>query len=41
MEITYLLNSGFMVKDENILMLFDDFDDPAQAADRAVDKGNF
>ena len=41
MEITYLLNSGFMDKDENILMLFDDFDDPAQAADRAVDKGDF
>lgn len=41
MEITYLLNSGFMVKDENILMLFDDFDDPSQAADIAVDKGNF
>ena len=41
MEITYLLNSGFMVKDGNILMLFDDFDDPAQAADRAVDRGNF
>ena len=41
MEITYLLNSGFMIKDEKILLLFDDFDDPAQVADRAVDKGNF
>lgn len=41
MEITYLLNSGFMIKDGNILMLFDDFEDPAQVADRAVDKGNF
>ncbi len=41
MEITYLLNSGFMVKDKNILMLFDDFEDPAQAADREVDQGNF
>ena len=41
MEITYLLNSGFMVKDKNILMLFDDFDDPSQAADRAVDGGDF
>lgn len=41
MEITYLLNSGFMVRDENILMLFDDFDDPAQVADRAIDQGNF
>ena len=41
MEITYLLNSGFMVRDENILMLFDDFDDPAQAADRAIDKEDF
>lgn len=41
MEITYLLNSGFMVKNKNVLMLFDDFEDPAQAADRMIDRGNF
>lgn len=41
MEITYLLNSGFMVKDGNILMLFDDFDDPSQSADLEIDKGDF
>ena len=28
MEIVYLLNSGFMVKDEDTLILFDDYDDP-------------
>lgn len=41
MEITYLLNSGFMVRDENILLVFDDFDDPAQIVDRAFDDGDF
>ena len=41
MEIVYLLNSGFMVKDENILMLFDDYEDPEKIVDRAVGKGNF
>lgn len=41
MEIVYLLNSGFMVKDENILMLFDDYDDPEKIVDRAIGKGNF
>ena len=41
MEIVYLLNSGFMVRDENILMLFDDYEDPEKIVDRAVDKGNF
>lgn len=41
MEIVYLLNSGFMIKDENILMVFDDYDDPEKIVDRAVNKGNF
>ena len=41
MEITYLLNSGFMVKEKDILMLFDDFDDPSFTVDRVVDEGNF
>ena len=41
MKVTYLLNSGFMIKEENILMLFDDFDDPTKIVDRVVAKGNF
>lgn len=41
MEITYLLNSGFMIKAGKTLMLFDDFDDPSMTADRVVDKGDF
>ncbi len=41
MEIFYLLNSGFMIKDGNILMLFDDFEDPSKIADRFFDKGDF
>ena len=41
MEITYLMNSGFMVRDGENLFLFDDYDDPTQIADRAVDDGNF
>ena len=41
MEITYLLNSGFMVKDKDILMLFDDFDDPSMTVDRVVGKEDF
>ena len=41
MEITYLLNSGFMIKDKDILMLFDDFDDPSLTADKVVGEGNF
>lgn len=41
MEIFYLLNSGFMIKDGNILMLFDDFEDPSKIADRFFDRGDF
>ncbi len=41
MEIFYLLNSGFMIKDGKTLMLFDDYDDPAHIADRAVNAGDF
>ena len=41
MEITYLLNSGFMIKDKDILMLFDDFDDPSMTADKVIGEGNF
>lgn len=41
MELTYLLNSGFMVRDEKILLVFDDFSDPAGIVDAAYDEGNF
>ena len=41
MEIVYLLNSGFMVRDGKILMVFDDFEDPARVVDKAVDAGDF
>ncbi len=41
MEITYLLNSGFMVKEGKTLLIFDDFEDPSGSADRAVDAGDF
>lgn len=41
MEITYLLNSGFMIKDKDILMLFDDFDDPSLTADKVIGEENF
>ena len=41
MEIVYLLNSGFMIKDEQTLIVFDDYDDPASVVDRAINRGNF
>ena len=41
MEINYLLNSGFLVRDENILLVFDDYEDPAGIVDAAYDKGDF
>lgn len=41
MEIVYLLNSGFMIKDENLLLLFDDYDDPEKIVDRVVAKEKF
>ena len=41
MEIVYLLNSGFMVRDENVLLVFDDYEDPAGIVDAAYDKGGF
>ena len=41
MEITYLLNSGFMIEDNGTLILFDDYDDPEKIVDRVVGKGNF
>ena len=41
MEITYLLNSGFMIKDKKNLILFDDFDDPSLTVDKVVSEENF
>jgi len=41
MEITYLLNSGFLIRDDRTLLVFDDFEDPSKAVDRAVSKGDF
>ncbi len=41
MDITYLLNSGFLVRDEKTLLVFDDYEDPAGIVDAAYDKGDF
>ena len=41
MEINYLLNSGFLIRDEKILLVFDDFEDPAGIVNAAYDKGDF
>ena len=41
MDINYLLNSGFMVKDGKTLLVFDDYEDPAGIVNAAYDKGDF
>ena len=41
MDITYLLNSGFLVRSDRTLLVFDDFEDPAKVVDRVVDEGDF
>ena len=41
MELNYLLNSGYMIRDEKILLVFDDYEDPAGIVDAAYDKGDF
>ncbi len=41
MEITYLLNSGFLIKEGRTLLIFDDFEDPSGVADKVVDKGDY
>lgn len=41
MDINYLLNSGFLIRDEKILLTFDDFEDPAGILDAAYDKNDF
>lgn len=41
MEINYLLNSGFMIRDDRTLLVFDDYEDPAGIVDAAYDAGDF
>ena len=41
MEITYLLNSGFLLRDGRTLLVFDDCEDPCHDVDHALDEGNF
>ena len=41
MIINYLFNSGFMVRDGKILLVFDDYEDPAEIVNAAYDKGDF
>ena len=41
MELTYLLNSGFMIRAGRTLLLFDDYEDPSGAVDRAIGDGQF
>ena len=41
MDVNYLLNSGFMIRDEKIFLVFDDYEDPAGIVDAAYDKGDF
>ncbi|MBR6711382.1 MAG: MBL fold metallo-hydrolase [Selenomonadaceae bacterium] len=41
MLINYLLNSGFLIRDEKILLVFDDYEDPSGVVDAAYDKGDF
>lgn len=41
MNVSYLFNSGFMIQDEKILLVFDDYDDPAGIVNAAYDKGDF
>ncbi len=41
MEIFYLLNSGFMIRDGKTLLVFDDYEDTKKVVDRAIKAGNF
>ena len=41
MDINYLLNSGFLIRDEKILIAIDDCEDPAGIVDAAYDTGDF
>lgn len=41
MEASYLLNSGFLVRVEGVLLVFDAFDDPAGVLDQELSKDDF
>ena len=41
MELIYLLNSGFLIRDDRTILIFDDFEDPAKVVDRVVDAEDF
>ena len=41
MEASYLLNSGFLVRTDDVLLVFDAFDDPAGVLPAAVEKENY
>ena len=41
MIINYLLNSGFLIRDEKLLLVFDDYEDPSGVVGTAYDKGDF
>lgn len=41
MNISYLLNSGFLIREERVLLVFDDYEDPAGVLDAVYDKGDF
>ena len=41
MEIVYLLHSGFMIRDGQTLLVFDDYNDPKKVVANAVNQGDF
>lgn len=41
MDVTYLLNSGFLVRVDDVLLVFDAFDDPSGVLDQELAKDNF
>lgn len=41
LEITYLLNSGFLVRAGKTLLVFDDFEDPTHEVKKAIEQGGF
>jgi len=41
LEVTYLLNSGFVVRVDDVLLVFDAFDDPAGVLSDAVERGDY
>ena len=41
MQITYLLNSGFMIKSQNTILVFDDYADPKKNVYRAAEGGDY